>query len=130
MAQQQLLLFILATIIVGVGIYMGILLFAGNNASQNQEAMIADLQELGADAYAYIYRPSMMGGGGGSYTRYDISDKGPWGPENNNAAYAIARKSQTVIQFIAYSKTVEGASVSIAYDNYGKIVSGPTSSGF
>jgi len=130
MAQQQLLLFILATIIVGVGIYIGILMFAGNNASENKEAIIADLTELGADSYSFVYRPAMMGGGGGSYASYEISDKGPWGPENGNAAYAIGTRSDAQIQFIAYSKSVDGGTVSITYDRYGKMTSGPTATGF
>lgn len=130
MAQQQLLLLTLGTIIVGVGIYMGVLMFSSSSASSNKEQIIADLQELGADAYGFIYRPVMMGGGGGSYAHFALSNQGPWGPANANAIYSIASQDAAQIKFLAQSKVVEGATVTVTVDNSGKVIDGPTSVGF
>ena len=130
MSQQQLLLYILGTIIVRVGIYMGILMFASSNISTNREAIVSDLQELGADANSYVIRPRMMAGGGGAFGAYAISDIGPWGSSNANASYAITSQSATQIEFTATSKVVTGGIVTMAYDSFGKVVSGPTATGF
>jgi len=130
MAQQQLLLIILGTIIIGVSIYLGVLLFASSNNDTNREQIIADLQEMGTEAYSFIYRPVMMGGGGGSYATYTLSPIGPWGPENNNATYTISTQTTTQIGFTGTSKEVPDATVTITFDNFGKVVSGPVSSGF
>lgn len=130
MSQQQLLLIVLGIVIIGVAIYIGLLMFASSHASTNKETIVADLQELGTDAYSYIYRPAIMGGGGGTYAHYVISDKGPWGPENDNAVYSITTQTATVISFLATSKVVEGATVTVTYDNFGKIIGGPTAAGF
>jgi hypothetical protein len=130
MPQQQLLLIILAAIIIGVAIYVGIIMFSNYNVSSNKDAIISDLQDLGADAYAFIYRPTMMGGGGGSYVGYVISPSGAWGLENANATYVVTNKTATTIAFTATSKVVSGGSITITYDNSGKATSGPTPTGF
>lgn len=130
MGQQQLLLLILGAIIIGMAIYMGILMFATNNAASNKDAIISDLIELGSDAYGFIYRPVTMGGGGGSYAGYTISAKSPWGPSNVNATYTITSQTASRIDFLATSKVVAGASISEAFDNSGKNISGPVMAGF
>jgi len=130
MPQQQLLLIILAAIIIGVAIYVGITMFAGYNISSNKDAIISDVQDLGSDAYSFIYRPVMMGGGGGSYATYTISNIGPWGPGNANAIYSITTQTSTRISFLATSRVVSGATIAATYDNFGKLISGPDFTGF
>jgi hypothetical protein len=130
MPQQQLLLIILAAIIIGVAIYVGIIMFSNYNIATNRDAIISDLQDLGADAYSFIYRPTMMGGGGGSYAGYTISPTGAWGSGNANATYVITSRTAIQIVFTATSKVVMGATVTTTYDNSGKVTSGPTASGF
>jgi hypothetical protein len=130
MPQQQLLLIILAAIIIGVAIYVGIIMFSNYNVSTNKDAILSDLQDLGADAYSFIYRPTMMGGGGGSYAGYVIAPTGAWGTDNANATYTITSKTATQIVFNAASKIVSGANVTATYDNFGKVTSGPTATGF
>jgi hypothetical protein len=130
MPQQQLLLIILAAIIIGVAIYVGLIMFSNYNNSSNKDAITSDLQDLGADAYAFIYRPTMMGGGGGSYAGYRIAPAGAWGTSNANATYAITTQTATQIIFTATSKVISGGSETVTYDNFGKLVSGPTATGF
>ncbi|MFI5253025.1 MAG: hypothetical protein ACHQQQ_11415 [Bacteroidota bacterium] len=130
MPQQQLLLIILAAIIIGVAIYVGIIMFANYNVASNKDAITSDLQDLGADAYAFIYRPTMMGGGGGSYVSYAIAPTGAWGTNNANATYSVASRTATQIVFTATSKVVTSATITMTFDNFGKVVSGPTATGF
>ena len=68
MGQQQLLLIVLGVIIVGIAIVVGINLFNANATSSNRDAVIADLNNLGAMANQYYMKPAAMGGGGNTYT--------------------------------------------------------------
>jgi hypothetical protein len=73
--QQQLLLIILGVIIVGIAIAVGITMFSSSSIQSNKDAIINDLNNLGANAYQYRIRPTTMGGGGGSYVGYVIPTK-------------------------------------------------------
>lgn len=67
MGQQQLLLIILGTIIVGVAISVGVTMFVDNAISSNRDAVTMDLLTLASRAQAYYRKPTMMGGGGNSF---------------------------------------------------------------
>ncbi len=67
MGQQQLLLLILAAVIVGVAIIMGINMFSENAAQANQDAVMQDCLTLASRAQSWFRRPTAMGGGGNSY---------------------------------------------------------------
>jgi hypothetical protein len=71
MGQQQLLLLILAAIIVGVAIVIGINVFGENAAQANQDAVMQDCLTLASRAQGWYRRPGAMGGGGGDYTGLD-----------------------------------------------------------
>jgi len=120
----------MAVILVGAAIAIGIFMFGTNNSTANRDAIIEDLNNLGSDAYSYCRKPTVMGGGSGSYVGYAISDKSGWGPGNANATYTVTSASGSRIQLTATSKIVEGASVSITLDNFHNIVAGPDASGF
>ena len=72
MGQQQLLLIVLGVIIVGIAIVVGINLFNANAVSSNRDAVISDLNNLGALATQYYMKPSSMGGGGNTFTGWTI----------------------------------------------------------
>ncbi|MCK6562568.1 hypothetical protein HUU39_08925 [candidate division KSB1 bacterium] len=67
MGQQQLLLLILAAVIVGVAITLGINMFAQNSAQANQEAVMQDVLTIASRAQAWYRRPVQMGGGGRTF---------------------------------------------------------------
>jgi type II secretory pathway pseudopilin PulG len=127
MGQQQLLLIILGVIIVGVAIAVGISMFSGQSIQSNKDAILSDLNNLGADAYQWKIRPSSMGGGNGVYdgsanggTPYAVKATGPWGTSNPNATYAITAQAAASITFTGTSKTVTGSTVAITFDANGK----------
>jgi hypothetical protein len=72
MGQQQIIILILGTIIVGIAIAVGVLLFQSNNISSNKDALMADLNNILADAQAYYLKPSCLGGGNNSFIGYTI----------------------------------------------------------
>ena len=76
MGQQQLLLIVLGVIIVGIAIVVGINLFNANSVSANRDAVISDLNNLAAQAHQYYMRPTSMGGGGNTFTGWDITKTG------------------------------------------------------
>ena len=67
MAQQQLLLIILATIVVGIAVAVGISMFADAATSANRDGVSNDLVNLAARAQQYFRRPASLGVGGNSF---------------------------------------------------------------
>ena len=64
MGTQQVLLIVLAVIIVGVAVAVGITMFGSQSASANIDALKADLMSFGAQAIAFYKTPAGMAGGG------------------------------------------------------------------
>jgi len=76
MGQQQLLLLTLAAILVGIGVLLGINMFQENAAQANLDAVIQRSLTIGSQAQAWHKRPTAMGGGGQSFTGFDLTDLG------------------------------------------------------
>ncbi len=71
MGQQQLLLVILVTIIVGIATVVAINVFGSSAENANRDAVRQDVLTIGTAAQSWIIKPSMMGGGGGTFTGTD-----------------------------------------------------------
>ena len=68
MGQQQLLLVILVTIIVGIATVVAINIFGSAAEEANRDAIRQDLLAAAAQAQGVYSRPKMMGGAGGNFT--------------------------------------------------------------
>jgi hypothetical protein len=75
MGQQQIILLVLGTIIVGIAIAVGITMFQASNISTNKDAMINDINNLVGNAQAYYLKPGFLGGGNRSFIGYKIPGK-------------------------------------------------------
>ncbi len=64
MGQQQLILLVLATVIVGLATVVGIQAFTENKAKSTQDAIVQDLVRMASDAQAWKQKPSPFGGQG------------------------------------------------------------------
>jgi type II secretory pathway pseudopilin PulG len=62
MGQQQLLLLVLATIIVGIATVVGIQAFSQNNVKSNADAMLNDAVRIASDAQAWAQKSQPFGG--------------------------------------------------------------------
>ena len=62
MGQQQLILLVLATVIVGVAIVVGIRAFTENSAKSNADAMTQEAVRMANDAQAWYKKPVPFGG--------------------------------------------------------------------
>ena len=62
MGQQQLILLVLATVIVGIAIIIGIRAFNENSIKANNDAIIQDMVRMANDAQAWKQKPAPFGG--------------------------------------------------------------------
>ncbi|MDZ7268173.1 MAG: hypothetical protein ONB48_09255 [candidate division KSB1 bacterium] len=96
MGQQQLLLLILAAVIVGVAITLGINMFAQNSAQANQEAVMQDVLTIASRAQAWYRRPVQMGGGGRTYATVTLANLN-FPASNANGSYALSGGNATTL---------------------------------
>jgi hypothetical protein len=91
MGQQQLLLVILGTIIVGIAISVAVLMFNDQASATNRDEVVADLAHLGSLAQAYYRKPRILGGGGGTFDGLTIRTltSSPANPRNLNGTYTL-----------------------------------------
>ncbi|MCX7875278.1 MAG: hypothetical protein N2321_03805 [Melioribacteraceae bacterium] len=73
MGQQQLLLILLGTLIVGVAIFVGINLFKSNAIESKRSIITNELVNLAAMAQNYYLKPLALGGGGRKFTGWSIA---------------------------------------------------------
>ncbi len=74
MGQQQLLLVILVTIIVGIATVVAINTFSSASESANFDAVRQDVASIAASAQGYYIKPEMLGGGGQDFTQVTFND--------------------------------------------------------
>lgn len=76
MGQQQLLLVILVTILVGIATVVAINTFGSSNINANRDAVRNDLAAMAASAQAWYIKPEMLGGGGNKFTDITFPEMG------------------------------------------------------
>jgi Tfp pilus assembly protein PilE len=99
MGQQQLLLVILVTIIVGIATVVAINTFGAAADSANVDAVRQDVAQIAAASQGYYMKPTMLGGGGRDFSDITfnhfafpaavINDDGDQA-ENENGIYIIS----------------------------------------
>jgi len=72
MGTQQLLLLVVALIIVGAAIVIGIKLFGTSAVMANRDSISAELNTLAALSLQYYKKPQEIGGGSNSFTNWQI----------------------------------------------------------
>jgi hypothetical protein len=118
MGQQQLLLVILAVIIVGIAIAIGLSLFSAHSIQSNKDAMIDDLNNIAAHAYQFRMRPISMAGSAGTYTGYVIPKKLT---SNPNGKYScVVAPNEITLKAISVEDTTN--SITCKIDSEGRFV--------
>lgn len=105
MGQQQLLLIILAIIVVGMAVAVGITLFHSSSLDAKRNNLIDETINLTSMAQRYYIRPSETGGGGKSFTGWQIP------PElilTENGHYSATVLSDSVIILGTGNEVVTG----------------------
>lgn len=96
MGQQQLLLVILVTIIIGVASVVAIDTMQTSRTESNISAMRQDMLMILNDAHTYYQKPKMMGGGGKSFDNISQKQIMTVEPTNENGTYTISGSGSTV----------------------------------
>jgi hypothetical protein len=89
MGQSQLLFIVLAVIIVGIAVTVGITQFGESAVGANRDAMSGDCMSYISKAHSWFKRPTAMGGGGNSFTGVDL-DAIKVAASNANGGYALS----------------------------------------
>lgn len=116
MGQQQLLLLVLATVIVGIATVVGITAFDQNSAKSNADAMMNDAVRIASDIQAWAKKPQPFGGpvDYGDMTNADFSKIGYGGTaatyKNTNGTYTLTAGATPQIDG---ENTVEGNKVTV-----------------
>lgn len=120
MGQQQLLLVILVTIIVGIATVVAINTFGSAADSANLDAVRQDVASIAASAQGFYMKPTMLGGGGNSFapggnsiTFEDIAfaangiSSDGLTAQNENGFYVISGASNTEFTVTAHPSSDE-----------------------
>lgn len=115
MGQQQLLLVILVTIIVGIATVVAINVFGSSAENANRDAVRQDVLTIGTASQGWYIKPTMMNGGGNSFIGMTFRDitfaadsifAGSSGPNtaamNMNGAYDLTALTDSQFVVVAY----------------------------
>lgn len=118
MGQQQILLVIVGTIIVGLAIAVGIGLFSAQAVANSRDAMIHDLNMIAQSAYQYRISIRQLGGGEGNYSNYVIP---PQMAGNVNGVYSILDAQVSTIELKGVSMADSSNSITVIVNSNGKL---------
>ncbi len=105
MGQQQFLLIVAGIIVVALMIAVSIAIFNDQASAANRDAIYNDLMHYATKAQEFIRRPSMLGGGGGSFVGFQLEGT----HRNANGTYALNSVSAT-------SVSIQGLGIELGYD--------------
>ena len=83
MGQQQLLLIVLGTIIVGVAVVVGINMFTTGAVNAERDALLQDVNNVASTAASYWRKPAALGGGARTFV--GVADVTTFGADSSNA---------------------------------------------
>ena len=104
MGQQQLLLIVLGTIIVGVAVVVGINMFTTGAINAERDALLQDVNNIASSAAAYWRKPAALGGGARDFSA--VADVVVFGADsaNANGTYVLSAPGVT-----SFTLTATGA---------------------
>jgi len=97
MGQQQLLLIVLGTIIVGVAVVVGINMFATGAINAERDALLQDVNNVASTAASYWRKPAALGGGNRTFV--GVSDVTTFGSDSSNANGNMIMSTVTATSF-------------------------------
>ena len=106
MGQQQLLLIILITILVGIATVVAVNTLQVTHEEQNRDAIRQDLLQAHAMARGYYEKPRIIGGGGESFENITLNLIAL--PEQNeNAIYEITERNKESFTIEASARVID-----------------------
>ena len=101
MGQQQLLLIVLGTIIVGVAVVVGINMFTTGAVNAERDALLQDVNNVASSAASYWRKPAALGGGARTFV--GVADVTTFGADSSNANGVFVMSSVTATSFVLTS---------------------------
>jgi type II secretory pathway pseudopilin PulG len=117
MGQQQLLLVILVTIIVGIATVVAINTFSSAAEGANLDAVRQDVGNIAASAHIYFMKPEILGGGEQDFSKMtfrnitfasDTISGDAYIAGNQNGTYRLLNLTETSVDIEAYPSSLEG----------------------
>ena len=112
MGQQQLLLVLMATMIVGIGIVLGLTMYQENALEANQDELRDALLTVAARAQGWYRRPAMLGGGSRSFAQISWT-KIHFDSETTSGIFTMSNKQQESFRVTGVSKDDPSWSLSL-----------------
>ncbi len=112
MGQQQLLLVILITILVGIATIVAINTMQVTHEEQNRDAIRQDILQAHNMAVAYYKKPRLIGGGGESFENVTL-ELIALTERNENAVYEITERSEESFTITATARVIDEEIVAI-----------------
>lgn len=112
MGQQQMLLVLIATMIVGIAIVLGLTMYRENASEANQDEMRDALMTVAARAQGWYRRPAMLGGGARSFTQISWT-KIHFDSSTNSGVFSMTNKEQESFRVTGVSKEDPSWSLSL-----------------
>ncbi len=106
MGQQQLLLVILVTILVGIATVVAINTFGSSNVNANRDAVRNDVAAIAASAQAWFIKPAMLGGGNNSFVGITFDDIAISADSIYNSSLSAANLNGTYVLSAATDSSV------------------------
>ena len=97
MGQQQLLLIVLGTIIVGVAVVVGINMFTTGAINAERDALLQDVNNIASTAAAYWRKPAALGGGARDFSA--VTTVVVFGADSSNANGSFVLSAAGVTSF-------------------------------
>lgn len=98
MGQQQLLLIVLGTIIVGVAVVVGINMFTTGAVNAERDALLQDVNNVASSAASYWRKPAALGGGARDFT--GVTSVITFGSDSSNANGSFVMSAVATSQFV------------------------------
>ncbi len=112
MGQQQLLLIVLGTIIVGVAVVVGINMFTTGAVNAERDALLQDVNNIASSAASYWRKPAALGDGAKSFT--SVSDVTGFGVDSQNANGSFIMSTINASDFVLTATGVNEGVVIVA----------------
>ncbi len=131
MGQQQLLLVILVTVIVGIATVVAINTFSSASEAANRDAVTNDVVAIAAAGQSFYIKPVMLNGGGNTFTGIgfdDIAFAGTYLPATPTAAinangYYVITPSAATFTVTAHPASCSGYAGATSTDASGNVSS-------
>ncbi len=103
MGQQQMLLVLMATMIVGIAIVLGLTMYQENALAANQDELRDALMTVAARAQGWYRRPGMLGGGARSFSKISWT-KIHFDSSTTSGNFSMTNKQQASFRITGVSK--------------------------